>query len=453
MTKTQEKRALSLTEGPVTGNIVLFALPLMLSNLFQQLYNSIDSAVVGTFAGDVSLAAVGSTAALINLMIGFFLGIATGTGVLYAMRFGAEDWPGLKRICDASIFLACAAGIGISVFGICFAPRLLRMMQMPENVLPEAILYLRIYLIGVVPNLLYNVSAGMIRAKGDSKRPLLYLGFSGLLNLVMDLLLVALLRWGAAGAAAATVLAQVLSCLLSVGHLMRLDPRYRFRPLQMRLERGALWDVIRISVPCGLQSAMFNIANLIVQMKINAFGSVAMAGVAAYSKLDGFIYMPLNALSLTASTFVGQNVGAGHLERVRRGIRICLLLSVGVGLVMSWSVIGLFRPAVSVFTREPDAVEFAREMMWFMAPFIICFVPSDILGGAMRGAGEATAVMLISAICICVFRVLWLTLALRVVYDIRTVYLCYAISWTLSSSVMTAYYLRFSQLKKYIRSH
>ena len=425
----------------------------MLTNLFQQLYNSIDSAVVGSFAGDISLAAVGSTAALINLMIGFFLGIATGTGVLYAMHYGAGDWSGLKKICDAALFLAFAAALVISAFGIAFAPALLRMIDMPEEVLPEATVYLRIYLIGNVPNLLYNVSAGMIRSTGDSARPLIYLAVSGFLNLLLDLLFVAWLRMGAAGAALATILAQLLSCVLSMGHMMRMPEEYRFRPLRMRLDKTAIADVIRMSVPCGAQSAMFNISNLIVQTKINSFGYIAMAGVTAYTKLDGFVYMPMNALSLTVSTYVGQNVGAGHYERVRRGIRVCLGMSVGVSLLMAALVVSLFPGAILLFTDEAEAIAFAHSMMWFLSPWLWTFSLSDTLGGAMRGAGAATPVMLISALCVCVFRIVWLMTALRVLYDIRVVFLCYGLSWSLSSIVMTIYYLRFSALKRAVRAH
>ena len=442
----------NLTEGSITKGVIYFALPLMLSNLFQQLYNSIDSAVVGSFAGEVSLAAVGSTAALINLLIGFFLGIATGTGVLVAMRYGASDWAGLKKICDAAMFLAFAAALGIGALGILFAPQLLRMIDMPENVLPEATVYLRIYLMGNIPNLLYNVAAGIIRAMGDSKRPLLYLGFSGVLNLILDLLFVAVLKMGAAGAALATVLAQLLSCVLSVGYLMRLPEDYCFRPLQMRLDRGAIRDVIHISVPCGLQAAMFNISNLLVQARINAFGSTVMAGTTAYGKLDGFIYMPTGALSLTVSTYVGQNIGAGHIERVKRGIRLCLGMAMLVGACMGALVIAAFRPAIGLFTDEAAVMAVARQEMFFLAPFAWVFTVSDILGGAMRGAGEATPVMLISAGCICVFRILWLTLVLHFFPDIRVVFLCYPVSWVLSSAAMTAYYFLFSRLKKTIRS-
>lgn len=442
----------NLTEGPIISGIVAFALPLMLSNLFQQLYNSIDSAVVGSFAGDISLAAVGSTAALINLLIGFFLGIATGTGVLYAIRYGASDWAGLKKICDAAMFLAFTAALVIGMGGIVFAPRLLRWIDMPEDVLPIAIVYLRIYLAGNVPNLLYNVAAGMIRAAGDSKRPLLYLGASGCLNLILDLLFVAGLGMGAPGAAVATVLAQLLSCVLAVGRLMRLPEEYRFRPTKMRLDRGAILDVIRISVPCGLQAAMFNISNLLVQARINSFGSVVMAGTTAYGKLDGFIYMPTGALSLTASTYVGQNTGAGHMERVRQGVRLCLGLSLAVSLSMGGLVIALFRPAIGMFTSEPEVMAVARQEMLYLATMAWVFTFSDILGGAMRGAGEATPVMLISALCICVYRIIWLTLVLSLFRDIRMVFLCYPTSWALSSAVMAIYYLCFSKLRKMIKN-
>lgn len=441
------RQSANLMNGSIIKGLVFFALPLLLSNLFQQLYNAVDSAVVGTYAGEVSLAAVGGTAALINLLIGFFLGIATGTGVLYALRYGASDWKGLKKICDAAIFLSTVSAAAITLFGMVFTTYLLRMTQMPENVLPEATVYLRIYLAGTIPNLLYNVAAGMIRAKGDSTRPLIYLGLSGVTNLLLDLLFVAVLKMGAAGAALATILAQLLSCVLSMGYLMRLPEEYRFRPFSMHPDSAAIRDVIHISVPCGLQSAMFNISNLLVQVRINSFGSTVMAGTTAYGKLDGFIYMPTGALSLTVSTYVGQNIGAMHFDRVRRGIRLCLLLSLAVAVCMETAVIVLFRPAIGLFTNHEDVVEVARQEMWFLAPFAWIFIFSDILGGAMRGAGEATPVMLISALCICVFRIIWLTLVLHFFNDIRVVYLVYPISWTLSSVAMAAYYFLRSRLK------
>ena len=444
--------AVNLTEGPIARGLILFAIPLLVSNLFQQLYNSIDSAVVGSFAGPLSLAAVGSTAALINLLIGFFLGISTGTGILYAMYYGADDRTGLKKLTDAGIFLSLLAAAFITAVGVVFAPQLLRLMDMPDDVMPEAVVYLRIYLCGTVVNLLYNVAAGMIRARGDSARPLLYLFCSGLLNLLLDLLFVALLGWGAAGAALATVLAQALSAVLSLRYLMRLPEEYRFRPLHMRIDGTVMKDLIRVSLPCGLQGSMFNISNLLVQVKINAFGSVAMAGVTAYNKLDGFIYMPAMALSLTVSTYVGQNVGAGHYDRVRRGLRLGLIITPLVSLVISSGVMLVFPAAIRLFTTDTASIGFARQMMFYLAPFAWIFTFSDILGGAIRGAGAATPVTVITALCICVFRVIWLSVLMSLMHDIRIVFLCYPVSWILCTIVMTVYFLRFSALRRTLRA-
>ena len=443
-----EQKHLGLTEGPIFKSVVMFAFPLLLSNLFQQLYNSIDSAVVGSFSGSVALAAVGSTGSLINLLIGLFLGIATGTGVIYSMHYGAGHFEGLKRITDAAYFLSVAAGLLITVFGIIFAEPMLALMDTPEDVMRDAVVYLRIYLAGTVPNLVYNVGAGMIRAAGDSRRPLIYLMIGGLGNLVFDLVFVALFDMGAAGAAIATVAAQLFSAVMVVRRMMLLPESYRFRPLKMRVERLAVWDVLRISIPCGLQGSMFNISNLLVQAKINTFGSVAMAGVAAYSKIDGFVYMPTMALSLAVSTYVGQNIGAGRYERVGRGIRICVLLSGIIAALFGVTVILTCRGLLGIFTGDAAAQDFAVEMMWFLAPFAWLYAMGDVLGGAMRGAGAATQVTVISAACICAFRIVWLIVMLRLYPDIRTVFLCYPVSWVLNTSVTFIYYFKGSTVKK-----
>lgn len=442
--------SVSLTEGPITKSIIFFSVPILLSNLFQQLYNSIDSAVVGSFAGDAALAAVGSTGALINLLIGFFLGIATGAGILYAMHYGAEDWTGLKKLIDNALLLSILAGAVISVVGVVFAEPLLLWMDTPEDVLLPAKQYLQIYLGGTVITLVYNVGAGLIRAEGDSTRPLIYLVIGGVTNLLLDLIFVAWFKMGVVGAALATVLAQLVSAVLTVIHLTRLREDYRLRPLKMKPDRLSCWDITRISVPCGLQSSMFNISNLLVQAKINSFGSVAMAGVAAYSKIDGFIYMPLMALSLAVSTYVGQNIGAGQFTRVKKGIRVCLLLALGMGIVMGGAVMLSCDELLSLFTKDPAARDFALQMMWYMAPFAWTFCFSDVLGGAMRGAGDAVKVTVITAVFICVFRILWLSILLHFIHDIRIVFLCYPVSWLLCSGVMTGVYLKGPGVKRTI---
>ena len=442
----------SLTEGPIAKSIILFALPILLSNLFQQLYNAVDSAVVGRFAGEAALAAVGSTGSIINLLIGFFLGLATGTSVLYAMHFGAQDYPGLKKLIDSAMLISVAVSVFISAVGIGFCRPLLLWMDTPEDVLPLGMTYLRIFFSGTVVTMIYNVGAAMIRAEGDSTRPLIYLVVGGVSNFLLDLLLVAVFDMGVAGAAIATVAAQAISAVLVVRRLMRLDERYRFRPLKMTFNKTTAWDIIRISVPCGLQGSMFNIANLLVQAKINAFGTMAMAGITAYGKIDGCIYMPISALSFSVSTYVGQNIGAGQFARIRKGIRLCLALCIGCTLFMGGLVICFCRPLLGIFTTDPEAQSYALGMMRLLAPTAWLLSFNDIFGGAIRGAGQAMKVTIISALTICVYRVLWLLVTLRFWMDIRLVYLCYPISWLLCAIAMTVFYFRRSAIRKTILS-
>lgn len=445
-------KQMSLTEGSITKGLILFAVPILLSNLFQQLYNSVDSMVVGNYVGSAALAAVGSTGSLINLLIGFFLGIATGTGVLYAMHYGAEDYPGLKKLIDCAMVLSVGVGVVISVLGIAFSRQMLVLMDTPDDVLDPANQYLRIYLAGTIITMIYNVGAGMLRAEGDSTRPLIYLVIGGVTNLILDLLLVAVFDMGVAGAAIATVAAQLVSAVLTVIRLTKLDARYRFRPLHMELNALTMWDIIRISVPCGLQSSMFNIANLLVQAKINSFGTAAMAGVTAYTKLDGFIYMPMNAMALAVSTYVGQNIGAGKFSRIRKGIRVAILSSLGATLVLEAAVLLFSAPLLDLFTDEPDAKTYALQMMLYLAPCNWLFIPSDVLGGAIRGAGQAMKVTIISAVCICVFRVIWLIVTLHFDHNIRYVFLCYPTSWLLSSAAMGIFYFKSAVIRKTLQS-
>ena len=441
----------SLTEGPIIKSLILFAVPLLLSNLFQQLYNSIDSAVVGSYAGSTALAAVGSTASFINLLIGFFLGIATGTGVLYAMHYGAEDHQGLKKLIDTAMIISVVAAFIISAIGIGFCRPILKWMDSPEDVLPLSLTYLRIYFSGTIVTMIYNVGAGMIRAEGDSTRPLIYLVIGGVMNLFLDLLLVAVFDMGVAGAAIATVAAQTVSAILVVLRLMRLNPEYCLHPLHMKFDKVVAWDIIRISVPCGLQGSMFNISNLIVQAKINSFGTMAMAGVTAYNKIDGFVYMPNMALSLAISTYVGQNVGAGKFDRIRKGVRVCVLIAVCQTILLDSCVWVFCSRLLNVFTDDPGTKSYSLLMMRYLAPFSWIFAFSDILGGAIRGAGQAMKVTIISALSICVFRILWLIVMLRFFNDIRIVYACYPISWILSTSVMVPFYFKGSVIMKTLR--
>ena len=444
--------AVSLTSGSITKGIISFSIPILISNLFQQLYNSIDTAVVGTFAGQTALAAVGSTGSLINLLIGFFLGIATGAGVLYAMYYGSDDHESLKKLIDTALILGVICGVFISVIGIVFAKQFLLMMDCPEDVIPEAAQYLRVYLAGTVITIIYNISAGMIRSEGDSTRPLIYLVISGVSNLILDLLFVAVFKMGVVGAALATVLAQTIAAVLTVRRLMKLDERYRLRLKSIRLDKFMCMKLVRVSVPCGIQGSMFSISNLLIQAKINSFGSIAMAGIAAYSRIDGFVYMPMMALTMATSTYVGQNIGAGKLYRVKKGIGVCMLITCILSITMGVLVFVFCKNLVGLFTQDADAQAYAIQMMHYLAPCAWIFSFSDILGGAIRGSGDTVKVTVITALCICLFRIVWLIPLLHFFNDIRIVFLRYPVSWVLCSMVMIIYFFKGSKLWKDIRA-
>lgn len=437
----------SLTDGPIVKNLMLYMLPILISNIFQQLYNTVDSIVVGRFSGDYALAAVGSSGALINLMIGFFLGLATGAGVIFAMHYGARDYAELKKVVDNSVILGLIIGGIISVCGILFSDNLLGLMNTPDTVFPLAKQYLQIYLGGTIVNILYNICAGLIRAEGNSRSPLIYLVIGGITNIILDILLVAVFKWGVVGAAVATVASQLISAVLCIIYMCRMDVRYRLNLLKMKFDRKKCAELISVSVPCGLQSAMFNISNFLIQVRINSFGDTVMAGVAAYGKIDGFIYMPTSALSLALSTFVGQNIGAGKYERVKTGVRSVLIIAEAIAICLGLTIFTTCPTLLRIFTTEQTTIDAALVMMHFCAPLTWLFVPSDILGSAIRGAGKTLAVTTISAMCICVFRLIWLPVVFHFYNDVRLVYVVYPITWALSSIGMTILYLR--KRKKY----
>ena len=359
----------NLTEGVIWKKIVLFAIQIMLSNLLQQLYNACDSAVVGNFAGSEALAAVGSTGALINLLVGFFLGISTGTGVIFSRYFGADDEKKLLDVMNAAVMLSIICGIFIMIIGLIWTTDLLKIMHCPEDVINLATTYLRIYLLGMVGMLVYNVGSGIIRACGDSKHPLYYLMFSGILNLILNLIFVAGFNMGVAGSALATAISQFFSAFLVIMNLVRIPYSYRLNIRKIKFNKETAKQIIKISVPCGLQSSMFNISNMIVQIKINDFGSVAMAGCAAYEKIDGFLYMPMMALGLSISTFVGQNIGAGKYERIKKGVNVCLVLSVIITMIGSAIVLLTGGRLLNVFTDNEEVKNIGILMMFILAPF------------------------------------------------------------------------------------
>ncbi len=436
-------KKLSLTEGVIWKSLLSFAVPIMGSNLLQQLYNAVDSAVVGQFSSSQALAAVGSTGSLISLLVGLFLGIATGAGVIYANYYGAGDREAMTRTTGTSLVIGVIAGALLTVLGLLLSPALLRLMNTPEDVFDLADTYLRIYFLGTIPMLVYNIGAGIIRSGGDSMRPLLYLVISGLVNLVVDLVLVAGFDMGVAGAAWATVLSQVIAALLVLWHMMRMGPEEdRLRLQDLRLTRKTAALVLKVGIPCGLQSSMFNISNMLIQTKINAFGSVVMAGCAAYSRIDGFAYMPMMAMGLAISTYVGQNLGAGRGDRLKKGVRVAMVMSALATICVGVLILLFGRTLLTVFTTDQAVLDEGMKMLYIMAPTSWIFSFAEIYSGAIRGAGAAVPTVVINALTICVFRIIWLSVLMPIRMDIQLVYLCYPVSWVLCALVCAVYYYK-----------
>lgn len=431
-----------LTQGSVWKGIVKFAIPILLSNLFQQLYNTVDTAVVGKFAGSEALAAVGSTGSLINLFVGFFLGISTGTGVIFATAYGAKDDERLKKTVHSALVLAFGAGVFLTVVGIFGTRWMLKLMGSPDDVIDLATEYMRIFFGGSLFMLLYNVGAGIIQASGDSRRPLVYLVISGVLNVICDIICVAVFHMGAAGAAVATVFSQLIACILILLRLSRIPENWRLRFREIRFDKAVAANIIRLAVPSGLQSCMFSLSNILIQSEINAFGSVAMAGVAAYGRIDGFGFMPIQALGLSISTFTSQNLGARNYERIRTGVKTVFICAAVCAVTVNTSIILFSNKLLLLFTSDPAVIEYGMMQMWRLAPFEPVFAISEILSGTVRGAGKVTQPMLIYLVTICAFRIVGLLILMPVVQDIRLVFWAYPTSWVLCSAVMIVYYAK-----------
>lgn len=437
--------SLDLTEGPIGKKLLLFAIPLLLSNLFQQLYNSVDTAVVGRYAGEASLAAVGSVGPLLNLIIGFFLGISTGAGIRYAQFFGAKDHKSLKKVMDTAIVSGAAAGAFISILGVIFVDEIMLFMHTPEEVMAVERTYLIILFAGTICPMVYNIGSGILRANGDSVSPLINLIIGGVTNFVLDVIFVAFLDWGVAGAAWGTCIAQCLAMILTLRCLTRLDERYAFNFKNIKPDREELGALVKISVPCGLQSSMFNAANLLVQIKINEFDTVAMAGITAFQKIDGFGYMPMMAMALAITTYVGQNVGAQKYDRVKKGIKTGILITSVVTIVPEIIILSFGRPLLSIFTSSVEAQNYGLMMMMFLTTTTWTFIIGEVFSGVVRGAGYPVSVTVIMAICVCAFRILWLTIGLSIKNDIRILFTCYPLSWILCSTAVLIYFLKSSK--------
>ena len=445
---TPKAASRNITEGVIWKQLLFFFFPILLGTFFQQMYNTVDTIIVGRFVGTQGLAAVGSVGALISLLNGFCIGLSSGATVLVSQFFGANDRQGVRKAIHTGIGLSLLLGLLISLVGICFGPWILRTMKTPEDCLGNALIYARIYFSGAVASMVYNMGAGILRAMGDSKRPMLFLVITCFANIFLDIFCVVVLQMGVAGAAVATVLSQILSAVLVLAVLMRLPEEYALRLFGIRIHGVLLRRILRVGVPAGLQFTTFDLANLLIQSGINSFGSVTMAAFAAYGKADTLTWMICGAIGVSITTFVGQNYGAKKYDRIYKSVRICL--GMGVFLIGLCSVFMLiFRKTIlGIFAADPEVIRLGAWLMLWVVPFDAVFVPVEVLAGAMRGAGSSTVPTLITGICVCGFRVLWLLTMVSRFHILQMLLLCYPISWCLATLVFTIVYRKGHWLKK-----
>ena len=436
MVKTLEP----MTTGSISKRMIAFALPLLLGNLFQQLYNTVDSLIVGNFLGSSALAAVSSSGSLISMLIGFLSGIASGAGVIVSRYFGANDEKDVCRAVHTMVAFGLVAGVLMGVVGVVFSPQILVWMGTPDSVMSESVAYLQIYFFGSLGFVMYNIFVGILQAVGDSRHPLYYLMVSSVVNLVLDLLLIAGFHTGVGGAALATVVSQLISAALCFAQLLRTRASYRIRLSQIRFDFKMLRQIVQIGLPSGVQNSIISFANVIVQSHINAFGAMAMAGYGAYSKIEGFAFLPINSFTMAMTTFVGQNLGAGQKDRTRRGARFGILTTVLLAELIGVVVFLLAPQLVAAFDSNPEVIRFGVEKARTAALFYCLLAYSHSVASVLRGAGKAVVPMLIMMTFWCVVRVTFLSISIPMTHSIQMVYLVYPLTWSLSSISFFFYY-------------
>lgn len=420
----------------------MFALPIFLGQLLQQLYNVVDSIVVGRVLGKEALAAVSSSGNLIFLIVGFVNGLFMGSGVIIGKRYGAKEDNGVKIAAHTSVGFGLIMGIVLTAVGIVITPILLRLMKTPSDVLPNSILYFRIYFCGGLGIVMYNTCCGIFQAMGDSKHPLYYLITSAVTNTLLDILFVKFLNFGIAGAAAATAISQFLSATLAFTKLTKVDGPHRIVIRDIRIDRPTLAAELKLGLPTGVQNSVIAIANVIVQSNINTFGSDAMAGCGSFAKLEGFAFLPITSFSMALTTFISQNLGAKKYDRAKKGSRFGLVS----GIVLS-ELIGvtfyLFAPTfISLFTSEPSVIDIGTLQAHTETLFFFLLAWSHCMAGILRGAGKTSVPMIVMLVCWCLIRITYITVALRFFPTIRTIFWAYPLTWSLSSIIFTVYYLK-----------
>ena len=437
-----ENKGTKLLEGSIWKGIVGFAIPIFLGNLFQQLYNTVDSLIVGKFLGSEALAAVTSSGSLIFLMVGFFNGVAMGAGVVISKFFGARDYEGLKRAVHTDIAFGLVAGLLLTVVGLVLAPQMLVWMGTPAEVLPNSTAYFRMYFAGSLAFVMYNVVMGIQQAVGDSKHPLYYLIFSSIINVVLDLLFVGVFKWGVASAALATVISQAMSAILCFIRLLQTNEVYKVHISEIRFHKEMLYQIVSIGLPTGLQNSIIAIANVVVQSNINAFGMIAVAGSGVYSKIEGFVFLPITCFSMALTTFIGQNLGAKQFDRAKSGAKFAVLCSIILAEVVGVIVYIGMPVMAKLFDNNPDVIAIATLQARTESLFYFLLAFSHCISGILRGCGRSAVPMYVMLASWCALRITYITIAVKLLPVVQTIYWAYPLTWTVSSIIFLIYYLK-----------
>lgn len=426
MTETKKK---SMTDGPLVPRIIQFILPLMLTGILQLLYNMADSIIVGRWEGSNALAAVSSVGSLINLILNVFMGLAVGASVAVAHDYGAKDYNGVERIVHTSMLLSVIGGLAVGAVGMFFARTFLIWMDSPADVLPLSTVYLRIYFAGTPANMAYNFGASVLRSVGDTKRPLYFLTISGIVNVVLNLILVAVFHMGVAGVAIATIASQYLSAVFVIVHMLRTDECIRLDLRKLRFHKDKMVKIVTVGLPAGFQGAVFSISNVLIQSSVNSFGSIAMAGNSAASNIEGFVYTSMNALHQADLTFASQNLGARQFGRVRRAMWVCLGVVTAIGLGMGLTFYAIGPTLISFYNTDPEVIRYGMLRLSIILPTYFLCGTMDVMVGQLRGIGYSIMPMIVSLTGACLLRVVWIFTIFAANPTLNTLYISYPISW------------------------
>lgn len=436
------KSANNLSEGPIRKKLILFALPIFVGQVFQQLYNTFDSLIVGKFLGDQALAAVSSSGSLIFMMVGFFQGIALGAGVIIAKEFGANNTKKMRLAIHTDVAFGLLAGVIMTILGVLCTPIILKWMHTPEDVLPQSIVYFRCYFCGSIFSVMYNIFVGILQAVGDSRHPLYYLIISSIINVVLDLIFVGGLKYGVGAAAVATVISQGISAVLCCIQLLRTEGDAKLNISEIRFDCENLKSIVRFGLPSGIQNSVIALANIVVQSNINSFGQYAMAGCGAYFKLEGFAFLPVTCFAQGLSTFVGQNLGAKRYDRVKGGVKFGIFCSLTLT-EMIGVIFWLFAPTlVGMFSNSSEVIAYGVRQARVETLFYCMLALAHCIAGIMRGAGKATVPMVIMLGFWCVLRVTYITTALYFFPHIEIVFSAYPLTWTTSCVAFLIYFFK-----------